>query len=207
MRRKPAGAADLRAPDYVVLGMVRLGARSGYEIKRTVESSIRFFWTVSHAQIYPSLQRLARSGLVLGRSEPQGKRPRRVFEITAAGEAALRDWLGSPDPIDFELRDAGMLRLFFADALDSQDALRLLVAVTRRSSERVSDLRAIEDAAELAADEGNRYPLLTLRMGIAFHQAMIDTCMQFADETRAATRAAPGRTGRSSANRGASANR
>src|SRR5437667_11616312 len=96
---------DLPAPAYVVLGMVRLGARSGYEIKQAVEMSIRFFWTISQVQIYPSLKRLERAGLIRGRSEPQGKRPRRVFEITKAGEAALRDWLRQKEPMPFELRD------------------------------------------------------------------------------------------------------
>jgi DNA-binding PadR family transcriptional regulator len=170
--------------------MVHLGAQSGYEIKQTVESSIRFFWTISHAQIYPSLQRLERSGLVLGRSEPQGKRPRRVFEITAAGKAALRDWLGNADAIAFELRDVGMLKLFFADAQDPEDALCLLAAVKRRSAERVRDLRAIETEARAAADEGNKYPHLTLRMGIAFHEAMIDVCAEF--ERKANTATLPG---------------
>jgi len=89
--------AELGAPAYVVLGMVRLGARSGYEIKQLVENSIRFFWTISQAQIYPSLQLLEQAGFVTGRADPQGRRPRRVFDITAAGEAALRDWLaGTP---------------------------------------------------------------------------------------------------------------
>jgi DNA-binding PadR family transcriptional regulator len=119
---------DLPAPAYVVLGMVRLGAKSGYEIKQFVEQSIRFFWTISQAQIYPSLAELERTGLVVGRSEPQGRRPRRVFEITPAGESAL------------------------------------------------------EAAASEAAQAGNAHPLLTLRMGIAFHQSMIDACDQFAAE-------------------------
>jgi hypothetical protein len=76
----------LGAPAYVVLGMVRLGARSGYEIKQMVELPIRFFWTISQVQIYPSLERLESAGLVKGRSEPQGKRPKRVYEITPRGE-------------------------------------------------------------------------------------------------------------------------
>jgi DNA-binding PadR family transcriptional regulator len=178
-KERKSTSAELGPPDYVVLGMVGLGARSGYEIKQTVESSIRFFWTISHAQIYPSLQRLESAALVLGRSEPQGKRPRRVFEITPAGRAALRDWLGNADPIAFELRDVGMLKLFFADAQDPADARALLADVKRRSTERVAALRAIETSALAAAEEGNRYPLLTLQMGIAFHQAMIDTCANF----------------------------
>jgi DNA-binding PadR family transcriptional regulator len=168
------------APTYVVLGMLRLGARSGYEIKQAVELSIRFFWTISHAQIYPSLRQLEQAGLVRGRSEPHGRRPRRLFEITPAGEAALEEWLRRPDPMPFELRDLGLVKLFFADALDRDDALDLLMAVKDRSAERVATLRSIEPAARLAGEEdGNHYPLLTLRMGIAVHEAMIDACEEF----------------------------
>ncbi len=166
-------------PAYVVLGMVRLGARSGYEIKQAVELSIRFFWTISQAQIYPSLAQLERAGLITGRSEPQGRRPRRVYAITAAGEIALKSWLRQEQPIPFELRDVGLLKLFFADALEPNDALTLVSAVKRRSHERVATLRAIEPAARHAEEADNAYPLLTLRMGIAFHQAMIDVCEEF----------------------------
>jgi DNA-binding PadR family transcriptional regulator len=162
--------------------MIRLGARSGYEIKQTVELSIRYFWTISQAQIYPSLQRLEQDGLVRGHSEPRGNRPRRVFEITEKGEAALATWLAEPTPVPFELRDVGLLKLFFADALPPSEAGTLLSTIRRRSEERVSALRAIEPIAQQAKAEGNAYPLLTLRMGIAYHQAMIDTCTDFERE-------------------------
>jgi PadR family transcriptional regulator AphA len=181
-----AGIADidgrraLGSPAYVVLGMVRLGARSGYEIKQAVELSIRFFWTISQAQIYPSLERLERAGLVRGRAAPRGKRPRRVYEITEDGEIALAKWLRLDEPMPFELRDIGLVKLFFADALDPGDALGLLANVRRRSDERVAALREIEPAALLAEQKGNVHPLLTLRMGIAFHEAMIDVCEEFA---------------------------
>jgi PadR family transcriptional regulator, regulatory protein AphA len=170
---------ELGPPAYVVLGMVGLGARSGYEIKQAVELSIRFFWTISHAQIYPSLERLERAGLIEGRSEPRGKRPRRVYDITDEGELALAQWLRREEPMPFELRDIGMVKLFFADALDRDEALVLLSAVKERSETRVATLREIEPAAQLVEDEGNTHPLLTLRMGIAFHQAMIDVCQEF----------------------------
>jgi|GraSoiStandDraft_41_1057321.scaffolds.fasta_scaffold469234_2 PadR family transcriptional regulator, regulatory protein AphA len=170
---------DLPAPAYVVLGMVRLGARSGYEIKQAVELSIRFFWTISQAQIYPSLELLERANLVRGRSEPRGRRPRRVYEITAAGEHELREWLRRQEPMSFELRDLGLVKLFFADVLGRQEALNLLASIKRRSQGRVSTLQAIQSAGEQAEQEGNLHPLLTLRMGIAFHQAMVDVCEEF----------------------------
>ena len=177
--------------------MVRLGARSGYEIKQTVENSIRFFWTISQAQIYPSLQLLEQAGLITGRADPQGRRPRRVFDVTAAGEAALRDWLTRDEPMPFELRDTGLLKVFFADALDREQALALLGQVRQRSADRVRTLRAIEPAAKAAETEGNVYPGLTLQLGIAYHQAIIDVCAEFE------RRSAASRGGLSAAGRGA----
>jgi PadR family transcriptional regulator AphA len=170
---------------FVVLGMVALGAESGYEIKQAVDTSIRFFWTISQAQIYPSLERLEAAGLVVGRSQPSGKRPRRTYTITAAGRAALRRWLGNDDELVFELRDVGLLKLFFADASRPADSETLLDSVRRRSVERVETLKAIEPAAREIRDAGNSFPLLTLELGIAFHQAMADVCARFADKAGA----------------------
>lgn len=171
--------ARLRPPDYVVLGMVRLGAQSGYDIKKSVRDSIRFFWTISEAQIYPSLDRLERAALVRGRSAPQGRRRRRSFEITPKGEAALRGWLTDGEAMPFELRDIGLVKLFFADALDRADALELLHAIIERSHERVAALNRIEPEARRSRAAGIRHPALTLSLGIAFHQAIIDVCVKF----------------------------
>lgn len=172
----------LAPPAYVVLGMVRLGARSGYEIKQTVEQSIRFFWTISPVQIYPSLVQLEEAGLIAGRADPQGKRRRRTYEITPAGETALQQWLRRAEPMPFELRDIGLVKLFFADALGPAEAQELLSAVTQRSQDRIATLRAIEPIATAAEEDGNVYPLLTLRMGLAYHQAVVDVCQDFAQK-------------------------
>jgi PadR family transcriptional regulator AphA len=164
---------------YLVLGMIRLGARSGYEIKRRVEQSIRFFWTISQVQIYPSLGRLEQAGLVTGADDPRGKRRRRVYEVTSAGDAALRQWLRRTEPMPFELRDIGLVRLFFADALTPGEASELLGAVKRRSQERLAAFRAIEPSADASREKGDVYPILRLHLGIAFHQAIIDVCQDF----------------------------
>lgn len=172
-------SARLTASDHLVLGMVALGARSGYEIKQTVELSIRFFWTISPAQIYPSLATLEHAGLLTGRDEPRGGRPRRAYELTEAGFQALIDWLRYAEPMPFELRDIAMVKLFFADALEPADAHNLLGQVEARSQERIATLEAIRPAAESTARQGNVHPLLTLELGIAVHQAMADVCARF----------------------------
>ena len=177
----PEKKLELDRPAYVVLGMVKLGAQSGYEIKKAVERSIRFFWTISEAQIYPSLERLERAGLIEGKSEPLGKRQRRTFTLTEAGEAALHEWLRTDEPLPFELRDIGLVKLFFADALEPGDALALLAALKQRSATRVAALRAIEPT-RFSQTKGGAYSLLTLRMGIAFHRAIVEVCEDFEGE-------------------------
>jgi PadR family transcriptional regulator, regulatory protein AphA len=172
-------SATLTASDYVVLGMTGLGACSGYEIKRTVELSIRFFWTISPAQVYPSLAKLEQAGLLAGRDEPQGNRPRRVYERTHEGARALRDWLTGPEAMPFELRDIAMVKLFFADALDPDDAHQLLARVRSRGEDLAATLRAIRPDADEVARAGNNHPLLTLEMGIAYHDAVVEICRRF----------------------------
>jgi PadR family transcriptional regulator AphA len=172
----------LRPPDYVVLGMVRMGAHSGYEIKKTVRDSIRFFWTISEAQIYPSLERLERAMLVQGRSAPQGRRRRRNFDVTPQGEAVIRAWLTSGEAMPFELRDIGLVKLFFADSLARADSLRLLQAIIARSRERVAALNRIAPEAQRYTEAGVLHPALTLSLGIAFHRAIIDVCAKFEEQ-------------------------
>jgi DNA-binding PadR family transcriptional regulator len=171
----------LTTPDFVVLGMIWRGARTGYEIKKSVATSIRFFWTISEAQIYPSLERLERAGLVASEAAPNGRRRRTVLELTPAGRQVLHDWLVRPEPMPFELRDVALVRLFFADSLSRAEAGALLDAIKRRSQARISALLAIQPAAS-AADAAGGHPSLTLRMGVAFHQAMIDVCNAFEQE-------------------------
>src|SRR4029450_4935181 len=98
----------------VILGMLKLGVPTGYDIKKVIDGSTRCFWTASFGQIYPELKRLQRDGLVRSREEPRGKVKRTVYELTPKGEAALREWLTDRESVIFEIRDESLPRLFFA---------------------------------------------------------------------------------------------
>jgi PadR family transcriptional regulator AphA len=177
------GKPELAPSAYVVLGMIQLGRRSGYEIKQAVELSIRYFWTISHAQIYPALEGLEAAGLIRGKDDPRGRLPRRVFSLTRAGKAVLEAWLRRDEPLPYELRDIGLVKLFFADLEDRATARRLVETIGRRSAERIAQLEAIEPVARsLAQDEGYSFPRVTLRLGIAYHRALADECATIARE-------------------------
>src|SRR5881409_2062150 len=101
----------------VILGMITLNRRTGYEIKQFVDKTTRHFWAASYGQIYPELKRLEDQGLITGSPDPSGGRARTVFELTAAGRDVLHGWLATEDLLASELRDEGMLKLFFSDSL------------------------------------------------------------------------------------------
>jgi DNA-binding PadR family transcriptional regulator len=165
-------AAEALSPTaYVILGMLESEPRSGYEIKAQVEDSTRFFWAASYGQIYPELKRLESTGLIEGTSSPQGGRKRTIYELTAAGRSELRRWLQAP-PETFELRDEGLLKLFFSGAAAPEDAARTLRAMRDQHLATVERLREIEPRA---ASTGG-YPLTVLRFGIEYHRWLADAC-------------------------------
>jgi DNA-binding PadR family transcriptional regulator len=161
----------------VILGMIRLGKRTGYEIKGLVDISTRFFWAASYGQIYPELARLEDMGLVRGERDPEDGRRRKAYELTPKGEQALQEWLTSDEPLHRELRHEGMLKLFFADGL-SRDEQRALLRRMRDEHARVAEqLRSIEPGVREARDEGgNELTYLTLDLGIAYEDFLVDWC-------------------------------
>jgi DNA-binding PadR family transcriptional regulator len=164
---------ELGKTAYVILGMLNLGRRTGYEIKSLVDVSTRFFWAASYGQIYPELARLERAGLVKGEVDRSNGRRRKAYELTAAGEEALHDWLTSADPLHLELRHEGALKFFFSDSLAPEEQLALVRRVRDMHAGIAEQLRAIEPESP---DGKPPAPLLTLEFGIAYQEFLADWC-------------------------------
>ncbi len=158
----------------VILGMLNLGARTGYEIKQAIEVSTRFFWGASYGQIYPELRRLADAGLVTGSDAPRGAVKRTEYRLTAEGERVLEEWLTAADYGSFEMRDELLLKFFFADLLDEADALAVVRRMRERSEWIVERFREIEPGAADGFTEGSgeRFPHLALQYGIGLMEWM-----------------------------------
>jgi len=163
---------ELSPTAYVILGMVSKEPRSGYEIKAVVDQTTRFFWTASYGQIYPELKRLSEAGLVSGVDSPTGGRKRTVYEITADGEDELKGWLRQP-PRTYEMREEGLLKLFFAGALPRQEAAEILRAMREHRLEMAAQLREMEP---MAAAKPDPFPLMVLQSGIEFTEWFADWC-------------------------------
>lgn len=166
---------ELSKTAYVILGMLRMGKRTGYEIKSFVDVSTRFFWAASYGQIYPDLKRLEGAGLIRGEEAETGERRRREYALTASGEETLDEWLTAGVPLHFELRHEGLLRLFFSGSLPLEERLDLLRSI-RTEHERMRDqLLSLEPGVQ-AAEPAESSPLAVLQFGIAYQEFIIGWC-------------------------------
>ena len=175
----------LSGTGYVILGLLGLGVRTGYDMKATVDRSTRFFWAASYGQIYPELRRLEEAGLVDGKSSPTGRRKRTEYSLTDAGRAELVRWLEAPAQAP-ELRDENLLKLFFADALPAEQALEHL------RQRRLGHQQVLEFLRGLDAQPGEDPPFvdLVLRYGIAYTEFNVAWCEEQEARLREAQEAA-----------------
>ncbi|HET9121529.1 MAG TPA: PadR family transcriptional regulator, partial [Solirubrobacterales bacterium] len=138
---------ELSATGKVILGMVAARPRSGYEIKQLIDRSARFFWAASYGQIYPELKKLEDAGLIAGTDAAQGGRRRTVFKLTGEGRRAARAWIES-EAQTLELRDEGLLKLFFAGSIEPKRAAEIARERAAIAREKADELRAIWDVVD-----------------------------------------------------------
>ncbi len=170
---------ELNATGKVILGMLAARPRSGYEIKQLVDSSARFFWAASYGQIYPELKRLEKAGLITGADSSQGARQRTLYELTATGRKAARAWIASPPEV-FEMRDEGLLALFFAGSIEPARTAEIARERAATSRAKAAELRSIAEAVEEAGRpagpeaEPDAGSLMVLRYGIEMSEWAAD---------------------------------
>jgi len=161
--------SNLSPTAKIILAFLRFRPRSGYDIKQSVEISTQFFWGASFGQIYPELRRLEQAGLL--EVESEGRRGRKVYRLTTAGERELDDWLRGDSGL-FQYRDEGLLRLFFSDLIDPETALENVRRMREWREQAVAFFRSqLEPHAQEDADLGARFPLRALEFGTAWLEA------------------------------------
>jgi PadR family transcriptional regulator AphA len=111
--------------EYAILGLLSWRPLAGYDIKKMFAGSPVLYWSGNNNQIYTTLVKLHKDGLVSRRTELQEDRPaRKIYSITAQGQAELQKWvLSEPEPP--QLKNTFLIQVAWADQLnpDKLDAL------------------------------------------------------------------------------------
>jgi DNA-binding PadR family transcriptional regulator len=151
---------------------------TGYELAKTFDASIGFFWKADHQQIYRELARLRDRGHIQGREVVQSGKPNKLIHtLTAEGRAALRHWAAKPSTPP-SIKDNLLVRLYALDSVDIDPLRADLMARLEYHRDRLSRFEHIlrkrfpEGAASLA--ETGR--LLGLRMGLRYERALVEWC-------------------------------
>jgi DNA-binding PadR family transcriptional regulator len=152
----------LTPTSYVVLGLVEsCQPATPYEIKQVAALSVAHFWSLAHTQLYAECERLAGAGL-LDETREEGGRRRRVYRLTKAGERELAAWRADVEGTFIELRDLGILKLFFG--ADPQALAEAQLA------EHEARLAEYQETAKLEMTDGMR---LALESGIGHQKEFI----------------------------------
>src|SRR6202142_1924905 len=115
--RKRRRVGDVALGD-AILACLTERPMTGYELAKTFDASIGFFWKADHQQIYRELTRLRDRGHVSGREVVQSGKPNKlVYTLTAGGRAALRHWGAQPSSPS-SIKDDLLVRLYALDSID-----------------------------------------------------------------------------------------
>nr|WSX53185.1 PadR family transcriptional regulator [Streptomyces sp. NBC_00974] len=167
---------ELPPTAWAVLGLLSFpGERTGYELKKWADSSLRFFyWSPAISQIYAELRRLEELGYVASeRSGPEEARAKRRYGITPAGREALAGWAGDTAEAGPPVLKHGLLLRIWLGHLAEPE--RLHAMVTAHMERTAQELAAVREATAHAAEVADwAFPTLALRWSERQHLAELE---------------------------------
>ena len=154
----------LTPTSYVVLGLIEaMEPATPYDLKRAARQGVSNLWALPHTQLYSECARLASLGLLEEERERGGRR-RRIYRISDGGREALETWRRATTTTGWELRDAGLLKLFFG-----ADPMALAETQLAAHRERLAEYEGL-DARTREMPPGMR---LALESGIGHEREYI----------------------------------
>ena len=152
----------------VCLGILSLGAATGYEIKKMVEDGMfNHFIEASYGSIYPALTRMTDNGLLDCREESRAGRPdRKVYSITGAGRAELARSL-SVSPRDDIFKSEFLFMMLLRDHLPREHLSQIYA---QRLADERAEYETIRGMADGCDHSGTRF---VTGYGLAIFEARI----------------------------------
>ena len=167
---------------FAILILLAKEPMTGYQISRSMQRPLGYFWTARHSQIYPELAELeadglARSTVIAG----PGPRDTKRYAITREGKKVLTAWLDGPPPQQ-DPRDELMLRVWSLWLLSPERAAVLIRSV-REQQVAALDISAFEEEEFHRNEHSLHDPTqpafgeyATLRFGVARRRATVEWC-------------------------------
>lgn len=169
-----------RKIDMVILGLLAHENLTGYDIKKRIDNSIRFFWKGSFGSIYPALNVMEKEGLVqkVKSSEKMKGREKIPYEITAGGKKALISWLEDSKAVN-DLKYETLLKVFFGGVTDPETSIKTIGEFELEIREALKLLRMYKDNLEKVLDDKDHvYYYLTVSFGVETYEGYLRWCKE-----------------------------
>jgi DNA-binding PadR family transcriptional regulator len=134
---------------HALLALLSGGSKYGLRLQNEFESRTGAVWPLNVGQVYTTLQRLERDGLVA--ADVEGERSQKRYRITSAGAEELAGWLRTPPELVPPPRDELVIKVLVALQIPGID-IRAIVQVHRRHVIEVMQ-RYTRIKAEAAEDD------------------------------------------------------
>lgn len=158
----------INATAATLLGFLEGAPHTGWELTRSIESTVGHFWNVTRSQIYRELRTLSELGLA--EAGESGARDKTPYSITPEGRSAFREWLSASPGPDL-VRMPFLLRLFFAPHVEP-DKLRHFIRAARVQHEQQVEI--FEQAEKDLPPPSLENPVgLALGYGLAYERAIL----------------------------------
>lgn len=172
MVRRPPGM------EMALLGFFQQRALHGYQLHQLVSdpSGLGQIWRLKQSQLYALLLKLEKDGYLWGELEPQvdARPPRRMFQLTAGGRSAFKQWLETPVNVPRLIRQEFMAKCYFAQK-EGSERVRILLDLQYKTCQNWLDNLKAENV-----DRDSFYwSIHRYRLGqIAATLAWLDECRQ-----------------------------
>ena len=128
---------------HALLALLHEGPKYGLQLRQEFEDRTGEVWPLNVGQVYTTLQRLERDGLV--DADDEGAGPQRVFSLTSAGAEELEAWLRTPPDMSSPPRDELVIKVLVALHLPEVDLPALLQVHRRQLAELMQQYTRLKD--------------------------------------------------------------
>jgi DNA-binding PadR family transcriptional regulator len=130
---------------HALLALLSEGPKYGLRLREEFEERTGEVWPLNIGQVYTTLQRLERDGLIESEYDDERDSPQKRFRITADGELELAAWLRTPPDLSSPPRDELVIKVLVALRVPGTDIPEVIQAHRRYLVELMQQWTRIKD--------------------------------------------------------------
>lgn len=171
--------ANEKRTDCMILGLLSNSNLTGYEIKKKIDKSIKYFWGTCYGSIYPTLKELNEEGSIVTVSNTDNERGKISYSITDKGRVILKEWLKNSEEKN-EIRFETLLKIYFGKEIGRDETLQRIANFKMLAEKELSALNKIAENLNSTpnSDDIQTYYMLSLKFGIKMYKTHLEWCKE-----------------------------